>query len=190
MAGLRKTGYEGIGDMKYFELTLDRDTYKTAPRLINWYRVQDVQLIKWESYHKLKKRQIYNIEPSLETIFTDIVSFPFLLVSSMVKDTIRLYGDEVVFKEIILLDSKNELEQVYYLPVMQENCEIELVHIMRNDHMDFHKNIPQWINGRNIFWIKQKGERHTIINLDLAESLLRRNAIGIQLKEVRLTIKS
>jgi len=176
--------------MKYFELTLDRDTYKTAPRLINWYRVQDVQLIKWESYHKLKKRQIYNIEPSLETIFTDIVSFPFLLVSSMVKDTIRLYGDEVVFKEIILLDSKNELEQVYYLPVMQENCEIELLHIMRNDHMDFHKNIPQWIDGRNIFWIKQKGERHTIINLDLAESLLRRNAVGIQLKEVRLTIKS
>jgi len=112
------------------------------------------------------------------------------LVSSMVKDTIRLYGDEVVFKEIILLDSKNELEQVYYLPVMQENCEIELLHIMRNDHMDFHKNIPQWIDGRNIFWIKQKGERHTIINLDLAESLLRRNAVGIQLKEVRLTIKS
>ena len=83
--------------MKYFELTLDRDTYKTAPKLINWYRVQDVRLIKWESYHKLQKRQIYNIEPSSETIFTDIVSFPFLLVSTMVKDVIEMYGDEVIF---------------------------------------------------------------------------------------------
>ena len=92
--------------MKYFELTLDRDTYKTAPKLINWYRVQDVRLIKWESYHKLQKRQIYNIEPSSETIFTDIVSFPFLLVSTMVKDVIEMYGDEVIFREIILIKKR------------------------------------------------------------------------------------
>lgn len=116
--------------MKYFELTLDRDTYKTAPKLINWYRVQDVRLIKWESYHKLQKRQIYNIEPSSETIFTDIVSFPFLLVSTMVKDVIEMYGDEVIFREIILMDSQNEIEQVYYLPVMRENLETELSYMM------------------------------------------------------------
>lgn len=175
--------------MKYFELTLNRDTYKTAPKLINWYRVQDVRLIKWESYHKLQKRQIYNIEPSPKIVFTDIVSFPFLLVSSMVKNTIAMYGDEVVFKEIILMDSQNELEQVYYLPVMRENFEIELSYMKRNANMDYHKNLPQWVGKRNIFWVSQKGERHTIINLDLAESLLHRNAIGLQLKEVRLTTK-
>lgn len=175
--------------MKYFELTLDRDTYKTAPKLINWYRVQDVRLIKWESYHKLQKRQIYNIEPSSETIFTDIVSFPFLLVSTMVKDVIEMYGDEVIFREIILMDSQNEIEQVYYLPVMRENLKTELSYMMNNDNMDYHKNSPQWIAKKNIFWVSQKGERHTIISLDLAESLLHRGAIGLQLKEVRLITK-
>lgn len=175
--------------MKYFELTLNRDIYKTAPKLINWYRVQDVRLIKWETYHKLQKRQIYNIEPSSETIFTDIVSFPFLLVSPMVKNVIKMYGDEVIFREIILMDSQNEIEQVYYLPVMRENLEIELSNIMKNDNLNYHKNLPQWIVNKNIFWVSQKGERHTIISLDLAESLLHRGAIGLQLKEVRFITK-
>lgn len=175
--------------MKYFDLTLDSDIYKTAPRLIDWYGVQDVRLIKWESYHKLKKRQIYTIEPSLETIFTDIISVPFLLISQKVKDTIKMYGDEVVYKEVILLDKKNEWEQVYYLPIMEENCEIEMTYMERDEDRLFHKDLPQWIDGRNIFWITQKGERHTVINLDLAESLLRRNVMGLDLKEVRFSVK-
>ena len=45
--------------MKYFDLALDSGIYKTAPRLVNWYGVQDVRLIKWETYHKLQNRQIY-----------------------------------------------------------------------------------------------------------------------------------
>ncbi len=175
--------------MKYFELTLDSNIYKNTPRLINWYGVQDVRLIKWETYHKLQNRQIYNIEPSLETVFTDIVSVPFLLVSPMVRDTIKMYGDKVVFKEIILVDSKNQQEHIYYLPVMEENPDIGMFYMTRNNKRD-NKGFHQWMNERNIFWIRQKGERHTIISLDLAESLLRRNAVGLALKEVRMAAKS
>ncbi len=175
--------------MKYFELALDSAIYKTAPRLVNWYGVQDVRLIRWETYHKLKKRQIYNIEPSPETVFTDIVSVPFLLVSPMVRDTIMMYGDRVVFKEIILVDAKNQREQIYYLPVMEENPDIGMFCAAEDIKRDY-KDLPQWMNERNIFWIRQKGERHTIISLDLAESLLRRNAVGLALKEVRLAAKT
>lgn len=175
--------------MKYFDLALDSGIYKTAPRLVNWYGVQDVRLIKWETYHKLQNRQIYNIEPSQETVFTDIVSIPFLLVSQMVKDTIKMYGDRVVFKETILVDSKNQREQVYYLPIMEENPDIGMADITGDKKRDY-KDIPQWVNERNIFWIRQRGEQHTIISLDLAESLLRRNAVGLALKEVRLAAKS
>lgn len=171
--------------MKYFELKLDNVNFTGAPRLINWYGVQDVRLIKWESYHKWKNRQVYSIDPSPHTIFTDIVSSPFLLVSPMVKDTIRMYADEVVFKEVILLDSVNEFDKVYYLPIMRENNEIEFQFREKNDRHLNQKGTPEWIKERNIFWITNKGTRHTIINLDLAESLLRRQAMGIQLKEVQ-----
>lgn len=37
-----------------------------------------------------------------------------------------------------------------------------------------------------IFWVNDSKKRHTIISLDLAESLLRRDVFGLGLKEVEL----
>lgn len=47
--------------------------------------------------------------------------------------------------------------------------------------------VPEWVGERTIFWVKKNEKRYTIINLDLAESLLRRNAVGLELKEVQLS---
>lgn len=172
--------------MKFFEISVD-DSCKTVPQIMNWYEEIKVRLISWETYHKLPKRKVLMITPSPATNFTDIVSFPFLLVSPMIKEVIRLYGDEVVFREIILLDIKNKLEKQYYLPVMEENCDIELINLQSKGYMITEKlEIPAWVEGRNIFWVKYKEKRHTIVSLDLAESLLRRNAAGIGLQEVIL----
>lgn len=38
----------------------------------------------------------------------------------------------------------------------------------------------------NIFWITDMIKRHTIISLDMAESLLRREVFGLGIKEVEL----
>jgi len=170
--------------MKYFELELDDVNYSDAPRLINWYGVQDVRLIKWENYHKWQQRLVYDVNPSEPIIFTDILSFPFLLVSPMIKNTIQLYGDKVVFKETILLSSEKEFEEVYYLPIMQESDQLHLSYVESWGNRNQQGKLPEWMKDRNIFWVRQKGKRHTIINLDLAESLLRRKAIGLHLKEV------
>lgn len=174
--------------MKYFEMTLDNAVFPNAPRIINWYGVQDVELIKWETYHKLKNRQIYMIEPSEQRIFTDIITFPFLLVSDLMKDTIKMYPDEVVFKETILMDTEHQVEKSYYLPIMQENKEITLSYRGESAPPVKDAKVPEWSRDKNIFWILDKQKRHTIISLDLAESLLRRNIIGMQLKEVYLKL--
>ncbi len=173
--------------MKYFEIKLDSDNYVDAPRLINWYKIQDVRLIRWETYHKLKNRLIYNIDSSEYIVSTDIISFPFLLVSPMVRETIKMYGDKVVFKETILLNVEKDFEQVYYLPVMEESEQIKLSYVGKNESYSQKEKVPEWAVERNIFWVRKKEKRHTIISLDLAESLLRRNAIGVELKEVFLS---
>jgi len=173
--------------MKYYELKLDSDNFSEAPRLISWYGIQDVRLIKWESYHKLKKRLVYNIDPTENIVFTDIISFPFLLVSPMVRDTIKMYGDMVVFKETILLNAEKNFEEVYYLPIMQESSQIKLSYVEKKENCKPQIKVPEWVGERNIFWLKQSEKRHTIITLDLAESLLRRNATGLNLKEVFLS---
>lgn len=173
--------------MKYFELKLDNTNFIEAPDLINWYGIQDIRLIKWESYHKLQKRLVYKINPTENIIFTDIISFPFLLVSPMVRDTIKMYGDKVVFKEVILLSAEKGFEEVYYLPIMEESDQIKLLYVEKRQNYIQKIKVPEWVGERTIFWVKKNEKRYTIINLDLAESLLRRNAVGLELKEVQLS---
>ena len=112
--------------MKYFDISVN-DSYRTSPQITNWYEEIKVRLINWETYQKLPRRKVLMITSSPNTIFTDIISFPFILVSPMIKEVIRLYRDEVIFREIILLDIKNKLEKQYYLPVMEESSDIELI---------------------------------------------------------------
>ncbi len=173
--------------MKYYELKLDSTNFIEAPDLIDWYGIQDVRLIKWETYHKLKNRLVYRINPTENIIFTDIISFPFLLVSPMVRSVIKMYGDKVVFKEVILLSAEKGFEEVYYLPVMEETDQINLLYVKTRQNYIQQTKIPEWVGERNIFWVRKNGKRYTIINLDLAESLLRRNAVGLELKEVYLS---
>lgn len=173
--------------MKYYELKLDDTNFIEAPDLIDWYGIQDVRLIKWETFHKLKNRLVYRIKPAGNIIFTDIISFPFLLVSPMVRAVIEMYGDKVVFKEVILISAEKEVEEVYYLPIMEESNQINMLYVKKEQNYIKQTKIPEWVGERNIFWVKKNEKRHTIVNLDLAESLLRRNAVGLELKEVFLS---
>lgn len=173
--------------MKYYELKLDSVNFSEAPRLIDWYGIQDVRLINWENYHRLKKRTVYSVAFTENIVFTDVISIPFLLVSPMVRDTINIYGDIMVFKEIILLNIEKNFEEVYYLPIMQESDQIKLSYEGNKENCKQQVKVPEWVGERNIFWVTQNEKRHTIINLDLAESLLRRSAIGLDLKEVFLS---
>ncbi len=171
--------------MKYFEIMLDKDSYRFAPQIINWYERINVRLINWECYHLLPDRKVLPISPSPNTIFTDIVTSPFLLVSPVVKDVIRMYGDDVVFKEIVLSDSSNKIYCQYYLPIMEIRDNVRLSYLKaegKNGITD--GDASRWEKLGNIFWLKDKSAKKTIINLDIAESLLRRNVKGIKLREI------
>jgi len=175
--------------MKYFELT-GNTRYKFAPRLVNWYGAFDVRNIRIEKFYKLPKQHLFKIESSENTIFTDAVFFPFLLVSQMVRDVIKMYGDAAFYREIILLDSEAAKSQLYYLPVFEETSELQIGY-KTFDHgictIEKEKDKKQIVSlDRNIFWIDDRRKRHTIISQELAESLLMRNAIGIDLQEVIL----
>lgn len=39
---------------------------------------------------------------------------------------------------------------------------------------------------RNLFWVRDSKKRHIILSLDMAESLIRRNIMGLGLCEVEL----
>lgn len=64
--------------MRYFLLKTD-PKYNTSPVIENWYPKIDVRLIRKETGHKLPKRELLFIQSNPDTIFTDIIDFPFSL---------------------------------------------------------------------------------------------------------------
>lgn len=173
--------------MKYFELT-GHPRYKFTPRLVNWYNEFDVRDIRIDRFYKLPERHLLTVESSDKMKFSDAIFFPFLLVSQMVKNVIKMYGDAAYFREIMLLDPRLGKSQLYYLPVFEETSELQFVYKTfdrGNVKIESPENSCNIVTlDRNIFWINGHKKRHTIISLDLAESLLRREASGVDLREV------
>ena len=128
----------------------------------------------------MPKRELFVIESSEKTIFTDIILFPFLLLSPNVMDVIKMHHERCFYREVILLDQLNGKSELYYLPVFDETEKLLIRN--REDLME-----EEEVNlKKEIFWIRDSFKRHTIISLELAESLLWREITGLGIKEVKL----
>lgn len=175
--------------MKYFEI-VDAPELKYAPKIQNWYGTFDVRNIKLETYPKLPKRQLFIVEPSENMIFTDFVLYPFLLVTPKVMKVISMYKEVCFYRDVILLNQLKRESQLYYLPVFNETNELQVIDKIYAEEMKGpNLQAEEWdkVNvSSQIFWVNDSKKRHTIISLDLAESLLRRDVFGLGLKEVEL----
>lgn len=174
--------------MKYFEVQ-DTPELKNAPRLMNWYGRFDVRNICPEGYPKLPERELFFIEPSENTIFTDIILFPFLLISPMVRDVIQMYREPCFYRDIVLLDQSSGLSKIYHLLVLDETRQLQLISRQYRDGICLSglDAAKKGVNiDRNFFWVRDAFKRHIVISMDMAESLIRRNITGLGLEEVIL----
>lgn len=174
--------------MKYFLIQTDKK-YVTAPRLTNWYKRIDVRNIDINLSYKLPKRQVLSIQEDKDVFFTDIVSFPFLLISEKCMNILKKYEPKTRFKQIILMNSVTEKFQLYYMPILEN---IDCIKESKNE-LDEKRNVvtkfilsKDPIEERGIFQIKQFESKYTIIRLDILESFLRRGAEGIDITPVEI----
>jgi hypothetical protein len=178
--------------MKYFEVQ-NSPELKYAPKLKDWYGKFDVRDICLDGFPKLPKIQQFIIEPSENTMFTDIILFPFLLVSPVVQEVIKMYRERCFFCNVILVDQLKKESRMYYLPVLDETRSIQLQE--RKYRNGVYITEPEKAEGeklkldRNLFWVRGSKKRHIILSMDMAESLIRRGITGLGLCEVELYSK-
>lgn len=178
---------------KYFELQ-ETPELKYAPRIKNLFGKFDIRTIQLETYPKIPDRQVFIVEPSNKTIFTDIILSPFLMISSTVLEVIKMYKDLCFYREVFLINQLQRKSQLYFLPVFNETKAL----CVESKEYDNGKNISKqtkqqgekvYVN-KNIFWVSDSLKRHTILSMDIAESLIRREVFGLGLKEVELYRKT
>lgn len=170
--------------MKYFIIQSNK-FYE--PNIINWYHKIDIKTI----YKKnIDNPIILDMETSENFFMPDIICFPIFMVSKGVAQIIYFYEDNINFKEVILFDVKKRRNGIYFIPLLKEvDC------INKETEFNLDKTIIKRlvlnkndIEHNTIFRLGEIKSNYIIGRLDLVESILRREAKGIKLIEVKTVV--
>lgn len=168
--------------MKYFAISLE-EAYTDVPRIINWYEKINPKWINRDDAYHLPSRELLFIGTQNRIIYTDILVKPFFLVSTMIHDVILMYDSLIDMKEIILLDTERQKSKLYFLPILEEVECLEETFPSNEKTRDILLEYDK-VKDKSIFTIKVRQGRYVIGSLELVESLLKRGATGIGLREI------
>ncbi|WP_313260163.1 hypothetical protein [Lacrimispora sp.] len=173
--------------MKYFVLRPD-EKFCDGPILGNQKNAFDLNWICREHFYKIPKRNIIPVFTAKDTIFPSIITSPYVLVSETVRSVFEMYGDMILAKDVVLVDSVKGCMKQYFMVVLEElTGEVETEKNVGGLKKTFIlKSEGRPLVDRNIFMMELDRRRDIVINLDLAESILRRDAHGISLEEIEL----
>ncbi|MDR7810477.1 hypothetical protein [Lacrimispora sp.] len=170
------------GSMKYFVLT-SKGKYP-FPQIINWSQASDMRKLTRNEYRELPAFFLLNAKLGMDGIFPDVIEKPVLLFSRTAMEVTALYDSDIPFLFAALFDTEKGECASYYCPVLEEeDCLAGKPGPgQRGIILDRSK-----MNGLPLFRVRIGLESATIIRMDLAESLLEREASGLKLKEVSVS---
>lgn len=125
------------------------------------------------------------VEGQADSVYPDYIGKPVVLVADEVKKVLELHDPKLVFKCAILSDPKHSMQKVYWLLLLprvdclSERTEFQKTGAVKTIVIDQAKAA-----GHAIFRVQGLLEKHVFIPLDVAESLLRRELLGIRLEKV------
>lgn len=153
--------------MKYY--IIETDKKNPLPDISGIFSKIPIRYLTSEYEHKLEDYYVFEMKTGDETLLPDIFTTPFLMVKSKLFKTILMYMPEIKIKYMSLVDSEKEECETYVIPILDvvERKTIEE---------------PE-ISERVLFYVSGAYERYVVARLDLLESLLRRNLIGLKIHE-------
>lgn len=166
--------------MNYFLLHSD-PRYVDSPEFLDWRGKIDPRNIRPGASHKIARRQILNIRSNPHTVFVDVISSPFLLLSKKCMEVVTLYEPQVISKQIILLDMETPQRETYYLPILKQ------IHCLAEgsewnlDRSVLSKGVINLepVGDTSIFQLADMKNIYTVIRVDVLESMLKRGARGV-----------
>lgn len=173
--------------MKYFILLNNEEN--RMPAVVNWYGKINLRNINRESYTKLPQFTLLDMKVGSHSSYSDLITQPFLLVSKGARAVIHLYDNTIPYKTTVLFDLEKGESAVYYLPILEK---VDCISVKSEFNMD--KSVIKKlimdeykIVDRPFFILDGVSTNYYVIRMDLAESLLERNAIGIGLNNIELS---
>ncbi len=162
--------------MKYFIVSVD-DNYVT-PVFHDWHGVIDRKTLHRKKVFEIQKHLLFQVENHMQLVFTDILTFPCFMVSEMVKNVIKMYNPFLKYVRVILFQKEKERSMAYYIPYLEQ-----VIFGKQNDGRGMFME-QEKAGDKVVMEIVDGDKLHIVMRMDLVESILRRNAVGIGLKEI------
>lgn len=156
--------------MKFFQINSEPDG-NVLPHIVGWKDKLDYHAVQQGEIHRLPPRTLLYVENHPDTVFADVVDSPFFLVSDMVWKVMREYDRNVTGKEIILLDDFFGVTGTYHMPSLAT--------------YDGLSTQQGWKAAPPFFRYSGEKRNYMIGRLDFVESILRRGAKGVRLREIK-----
>lgn len=118
-----------------------------------------------ERFYEMPRELVLEIEKTKNFIFPDLMMNMYPLISERFREVLLLFEIEVFTKKVILIDKESRDMKIYYL--------LYTKNLLNTDF----NNLFKAVRGEN-------EKISFIVNLDFAESLIRRDVKGIEFVEV------
>ncbi len=143
--------------MRYFLLKQDPAYQAVAPAVLKWHHKIDVRRIQRMHAADFPEVQLLLIDGDGRIVFPDVIVFPFLLVSDMVRDVIRMYEPHTIFKKIVLLNRPGRQKALYYMPVLEQVTCLDPSSDISPDRRHIRHCVLQYpaIRDKGIFFYRQ-----------------------------------
>ena len=118
-----------------------------------------------ERFYEMPRELVLEIEKTKNFIFPDLMMNIYPLISERFREVLILFDIEIFTKRVMLIDKESREMQSYYL--------LHTENLLNTDFNNFFKAV------------REENEKISfIVNLDFAESLIRRDVKGIEFVEV------
>ena len=122
-----------------------------------------------ERFYEMPRELVLEIERTKNFIFPDLMMNVYPLISERFREVLILFDIEIFIKRVILIDKESRDMKIYYL--------LYTKNLLNTDFNNFFKAV------------REENEKISfIVNLDFAESLIRRDVKGIEFVEVEESV--
>lgn len=174
-------------EMEYFLMQQDK-RYSHPPFILDVFNNIDKRHICKERFMNISPITVLYVKPDAENQYLDVLDRQMFLVSEEVKKLLEKYEPYLKFKIIALIDKENSKTTQYYLPILDKiDC------LSEKSQLNLDRSVVKKIvlkedniGDKSIFKLDGVSTTYVIVRLDLAESILRRDFIGIKLTRVEV----
>ena len=181
---------ESGGRMKYFLVSTEANN-NPMPQITDWHEQINPRDITLERAGNIPQWVRLSINNGADAVFSDILSVPGYLVSSMVRGVMKLYDPYIQYRQMVLFNKRERVMELYHLPILPvRDCLLPESELSRDKSKIIRGviGLEEKKQCRPIIKLGGVAATHIAFRLDIVESILRRGAKGLKLVELEVKV--